>query len=305
MSLPSKTISILMQPAPRTLSESKVVLSALQKFGEVVTFRNLKYDVTNKSKTTRPIIAIFESTAAASAALAASPLCIPLPGQQQQQQQQLPGGVAQQQPESSAQSQHESATATATEQENLTPTTTSQETPQPQSTSTPTIHPSARIRTGNPTPTPPPGHIMCSLLSARHNHDLAVRRNPWQGGFALERTTHPHMYDDLVRTGIPLAELADGPAGRKGSPSPLGPFQVARDNQRWGAVSLMELAERGRKWAEEVGSYASSPVMVLDEMEIKKKKVEKERVRPWASRPQKGTSYYYMRTDSGDASFDA
>ena len=40
-SLP-KCIHIKTSPPPRSLTESKLILSALQKFGEVVTFRNLK-----------------------------------------------------------------------------------------------------------------------------------------------------------------------------------------------------------------------------------------------------------------------
>lgn len=37
-----KQIHITMNPTPRNLTESRLVLQALQKFGEVVTFRNLK-----------------------------------------------------------------------------------------------------------------------------------------------------------------------------------------------------------------------------------------------------------------------
>lgn len=37
-----KQVHIQTTPAPRNLAESKLVLAALQRFGEVVTFRNLK-----------------------------------------------------------------------------------------------------------------------------------------------------------------------------------------------------------------------------------------------------------------------
>ncbi|GES60385.1 probable NAD(P)H-dependent D-xylose reductase xyl1 [Aspergillus terreus] len=74
------SIHITTTPMPRNLSESKLILSALQRFGEVVTFRNLKYDPTNTStKRTRATIAVYESADAAHRALAASPLRIPLP----------------------------------------------------------------------------------------------------------------------------------------------------------------------------------------------------------------------------------
>ncbi|KXG53544.1 uncharacterized protein PGRI_005940 [Penicillium griseofulvum] len=67
-------------PMPKNLSESRQLLHALQKFGEVLTYRNLKYDTTNTSPNpNRPIVAIFETTDAADRAIAASPITIPLP----------------------------------------------------------------------------------------------------------------------------------------------------------------------------------------------------------------------------------
>ncbi|CAI7611361.1 unnamed protein product [Penicillium palitans] len=67
-------------PMPKNLSESKLLLAALQKFGEVLTYRNLKYDTTNNSPNqNRPIVAIFETSDAADRAIAASPITIPLP----------------------------------------------------------------------------------------------------------------------------------------------------------------------------------------------------------------------------------
>ncbi|KAJ9488703.1 hypothetical protein VN97_g4572 [Penicillium thymicola] len=67
-------------PMPKNLSESKLLLAALQKFGEVITYRNLKYDTTNNSPNqNRPIVAIFETPHAADRAIAASPITIPLP----------------------------------------------------------------------------------------------------------------------------------------------------------------------------------------------------------------------------------
>ncbi|KAJ5206729.1 hypothetical protein N7491_002641 [Penicillium cf. griseofulvum] len=67
-------------PMPKNLSESRLLLHALQKFGEVLTYRNLKYDTTNTSPNpNRPIVAIFETSDAADRAIAASPITIPLP----------------------------------------------------------------------------------------------------------------------------------------------------------------------------------------------------------------------------------
>ncbi|KAL2007843.1 hypothetical protein VTN00DRAFT_7825 [Thermoascus crustaceus] len=75
-----KQIHITMSPTPRNLTESRLVLQALQKFGEVVTFRNLKYDPTNSNTLRdRHILAIFDNADAAKRAIEASPLTIPIP----------------------------------------------------------------------------------------------------------------------------------------------------------------------------------------------------------------------------------
>ncbi|OQE38983.1 hypothetical protein PENCOP_c007G05313 [Penicillium coprophilum] len=67
-------------PMPKNLAESKLLLGALQKFGDVLTYRNLKYDTTNTSPNpNRPIVAIFDTADAADRAIAASPITIPLP----------------------------------------------------------------------------------------------------------------------------------------------------------------------------------------------------------------------------------
>ncbi|KAJ5142677.1 uncharacterized protein N7515_001464 [Penicillium bovifimosum] len=65
---------------PKNLTESRLLLSTLQKFGEVITYRNLKYDTTNNSPNpNRPILAIFETADAAERAITASPITIPVP----------------------------------------------------------------------------------------------------------------------------------------------------------------------------------------------------------------------------------
>ncbi|KAJ5807768.1 hypothetical protein N7474_009037 [Penicillium riverlandense] len=72
-------VHITTHPVPRKLGDSKLVLAALQKFGEVVTFRNLKYDVFNTNpKKDESILAIFGTPDAAERAIAASPITIPL-----------------------------------------------------------------------------------------------------------------------------------------------------------------------------------------------------------------------------------
>ncbi|OJK00990.1 hypothetical protein ASPACDRAFT_1855521 [Aspergillus aculeatus ATCC 16872] len=267
MSLFSKTIHITAHPAPRTLSDSKLILSALQKFGEVVTFRNLRYDITNpptatstSSTTARPqshsIIAIYESVAAATAACAASPLAIPL----------TPDAQAQAQ----AQAQHHSPQAQSQSQSQ--PQAQAQPQPQPQSQAqtkqkqyytplplppqqqhaaldTATHYPSTQNHNSLPSEQPDedPTTIRCTLTASRINHAAAIRRNPWSAGFEIERTSHPQMYEDLVRVGIPLRELADGPAGRKKAVAqPHGRRQrMEAETVRWGAASLMGLFGEG------------------------------------------------------------
>ncbi|KAJ5976919.1 hypothetical protein N7501_000261 [Penicillium viridicatum] len=76
----SAQVHITGLPMPKNLSESKLLLAALQKFGEVITYRNLKYDTANNTPNqNRPILAIFETSDAADRAIAASPITIPLP----------------------------------------------------------------------------------------------------------------------------------------------------------------------------------------------------------------------------------
>ncbi|KAL2868821.1 uncharacterized protein BJX67DRAFT_38559 [Aspergillus lucknowensis] len=78
--LKARSVFIKTSPTPAKLAESRLVLAALQKFGEVVTFRNLKYDTTNDSPVKgNKAVAIFDTPAAAQSAIDASPLHIPLP----------------------------------------------------------------------------------------------------------------------------------------------------------------------------------------------------------------------------------
>ncbi|CAI7650577.1 unnamed protein product [Penicillium bialowiezense] len=73
-------VHITASPNPKNLAESRLILGALQKFGEVITYRNLKYDTSNTSTLpNRPIVAIFETADAANRAIASSPITISLP----------------------------------------------------------------------------------------------------------------------------------------------------------------------------------------------------------------------------------
>ncbi|RAH70663.1 uncharacterized protein BO66DRAFT_471005 [Aspergillus aculeatinus CBS 121060] len=267
MSLFTKTIHITAHPPPRTLADSKLILSALQKFGEVVTFRNLRYDITNPpttttttTTTTRPqshsIIAIYESAAAATAACAASPLAIPLTldahAHAHAQHHSL---QAQSQSQSQSQAQSQTQSPAPKQKQYYTPLPLP---PQQQPAHAPpdaATHYHSSAQTPHATPSGPPDEdpttttttITCTVTASRTNHAAAIRRNPWSAGFEIERTSHPRMYEDLVRAGIPLKELADGPAGRrKAVAQPHGRRQrVEAETVRWGAASLMGLFGEG------------------------------------------------------------
>ncbi|KAH8422577.1 uncharacterized protein LDX57_000330 [Aspergillus melleus] len=173
--LASQSVHLTIHPPPRSLSESKLVLSALQKYGEVVTFKNLKYDKTNTNPTApRNTIAVFESPQAAKAAIASSPLRIVLP------------------------SSHATSSSSLSASSSVSSTTTS-------SSSSPSSNPSTQLSTR----THPPKTLFCNLQPSRHNHLSSLHRNPCYGSFKPDKESH--QAGDLRRTGIPLKELADVP----------------------------------------------------------------------------------------------
>ncbi|KAE8351159.1 hypothetical protein BDV28DRAFT_158984 [Aspergillus coremiiformis] len=196
--LATQSIYITTKPILQSLTESKQILTALQKFGEVVTFRNLKYDTTNNSEnaSSRSIVAIFESPAAASQAIASSPLIIPLQSQSQSQSQPQP-----KKPSSDPWASTEAAQNAA--------------------------------RT----------HLTCTIQPSRHNHESALRRNPFHTVFRVSEKSYQSQ--DLVRTGIPLKELADVPMARKSHEPLRVKRRIQEENERFGATSLVGLYEAG------------------------------------------------------------
>ncbi|KAK2787051.1 hypothetical protein FQN53_005751 [Emmonsiellopsis sp. PD_33] len=75
-----RQVHIKMVPSPRTIAESQLVLGAMQKFGEVSMFLNLKnFPSLRPTNSGRAALAIFESVNARNAAVEASPITIPLP----------------------------------------------------------------------------------------------------------------------------------------------------------------------------------------------------------------------------------
>lgn len=202
-------------PMPKNLSESKLILAALQKFGEVTTYRNLKvwclririwtsagltshkYDTTNTSPNpNRPIVAIFETADAAERAIAASPITIPLPTS----------------PLSSISKPHTSI---------HTPST---------STNQPSNYPRS---------------LTFEIQHSRHNHASALKRSPFYSTYNLFKNNP--IYEDLIseETGIPLKELADTLSSKK---YPIGAgvkFNIQEENRRMGATSLVNMWKEG------------------------------------------------------------
>ncbi|KAA8642330.1 hypothetical protein EYZ11_008354 [Aspergillus tanneri] len=192
--LASESVHVTINPAPRSISESKLVLSALQKYGEVVTFRNLKYDKTHTSPTaSQNTILIYDSPQSAKSAIADTPLSIPIPS-------------------------------------SSSPSTSITERPSrvdPWSTSPGSDTPAPRTR---------PRILTCSLQPSRHNHMSALNRNPCYRGFYVQGDSYHAV--DLMKTGIPLKELADVPVR----------WKPAHSKGRWRehvGLSLQEMYKEG------------------------------------------------------------
>ncbi|KAJ9306024.1 hypothetical protein DTO217A2_4496 [Paecilomyces variotii] len=219
-----KQVHIQTTPAPRNLAESKLVLAALQRFGEVVTFRNLKYDTTNTSiNLDRATLAIFDTSDAATRAIEASPLTIeiPPPPPNTKWTSSSPPGKSAMDPWSETHP------------------------PDPSSSST----------------TSTPRTMTCKIDYSRHSHESAVLRNPYHNSY--EVLTNSYWYHDLTKsTGIPLPELADGMMSRKEHVPFRIKKRYQDENVRMGATSLMGLykdglEKKGGKKGEEIDAAES------------------------------------------------
>ncbi|KAJ5712917.1 uncharacterized protein N7483_010098 [Penicillium malachiteum] len=225
--LASKQVHIQMAPTPKKLQESRQILAALQKFGEVTTFRNLKYDIANTTTNQhRPIIAIFESADAAQRAIASSPLIITL----------------------------DQATNTNTTQ----PTHTSSESSVSSSSNSSEEIPSdVKPDDAKPDNAKPddegltkyellfkdvkPGTMKCIIEASRHNHQSNMRRNPWYA--AYEPNKEDPIYKDMMnpQTGTPLRGLGDVLQRNCAPSTPERRYPVRFERRSMGADSLMEM----------------------------------------------------------------
>ncbi|KAJ6037259.1 hypothetical protein N7540_001538 [Penicillium herquei] len=251
----AKQVHIQMVPTPKKLQESRQILAALQKFGEVTTFRNLKYDIANTNKNqNRSIVAIFESADAAQRAIASSPLTITL----------------------------DQATNTNTPQ----PTYTSPESSIPSSSN----HSEEISSDASPDNEGPakyeilskdvkPGTIQCIIEASRHNHQSNMRRNPWYA--AYEPNKEDPIYKDMMspQTGTPLRGLGDV-LQRKCAPStPERRYPVRFERMAMGADSLMEMWTDAQRSEEGEESFVDDSVTQDEKRSVKKigrKSVKKE-----------------------------
>ncbi|KAJ0422281.1 hypothetical protein BJY00DRAFT_311341 [Aspergillus carlsbadensis] len=218
--LKARSVHITTYPTPRSVMETRAVLAALQRFGEVVTFRNLKYDPTNtapqKDKTT---IAIFDSDDAAQAAISASPLQVPIITKR--------SSVLPADPHLHPHHSH-----------------THPDPSHPNSSS----EPESAFPTQDPKqPTREPKDFTLNLFMrpARHNHTMALRRNPFHTSFS-KPDPEGAIHKDLMKAGIEpgLRALADVPAARKEFLPLAQRVSVAEWSERVGAGSLMGLLRR-------------------------------------------------------------
>ncbi|KAJ5654579.1 hypothetical protein N7490_001582 [Penicillium lividum] len=199
-------VHIQMIPSPRKIADTRQILSALQKFGEVTTFRNLKvidsatratqkpqltstqYDISNDSPNKhRPILAIFDSPDAAQRAIASSPMTITLDTPTQ--------------PTPISISTSTSAPKSDSDSNSKSPSSS---------------EPTKEYKTHDPIfDNIAPGTIKCIIEPSSHNHESALWRNPYHGMFIVNE--NDPIYKDMndERTGTPLKVLGDFLASKK------------------------------------------------------------------------------------------
>lgn len=255
---PTKAVRVTTTPVLKNLGESKLVLAALQKFGEVVTYRNLKYDLTTPKISPNNILAIFDSEQAAENAINASPITIPIPEEIRRR------------PRQEMSPRPPLPTSSISDRLNMNLNMKNSR-----------LHPDINTphrdtynnndddiyiddytendddienavdndsgngneNTNPNNPTERPAFITCRINPSRYNHSTAQGKNPYYSTFYLVRNSYP--YRDLRDTGIPLRELADPLVGKKGQIPMSVKKKVQEENVRLGATSLLKLYEEG------------------------------------------------------------
>ncbi|KAF7713797.1 Uncharacterized protein PECH_002745 [Penicillium ucsense] len=210
-------VHIRAHPPPKNLAESKQIFAALQRYGEIISFRNLKYDIFNDTERERPLLAIFDSNEAAERAIAASPLTVDLPPRTSPTFPRNPYATIPGSPRSKESSKASSSP------------------------------PSPSISTSPPTPTStqPAPSITCTIETSRHNYERATRRNPFYSMFTIDKSSP--IYKDMrsEETATPLPELADVLQRTKKPTFATQRYGTRVHAQRLGADSLMKLWKKG------------------------------------------------------------
>ncbi|KAJ5679144.1 hypothetical protein N7462_007388 [Penicillium macrosclerotiorum] len=95
-----------------------------------------------------------------------------------------------------------------------------------------------------------PSALTCTIESSRHNHSRGLRRNPFYGSFAMDRTDP--VFNDMKdkATGTPLAELRNVLQRRQRPTALAEQSAAAAGARRMGADSLMTLWREGLEEAE-------------------------------------------------------
>ncbi|KAJ5934211.1 hypothetical protein N7466_003758 [Penicillium verhagenii] len=216
--LASTTVHIQMIPTPRKLRDTRQILAALQKFGEVTTFRNLKYDQSNRSPNQhRPVIAIFDSPDAAQRALASSPMIVTLDSP------------------STSTSQPSTSTSTGTG----TSTDTGATSKSPPSSS---LESKKKYKNHDPIfDNVASGTIKCIIEPSTHNHETAMPRNKYFATFYPNKEDPVYKDMNSPQTGVPLHALGDVLQSRKPKLTLLTHAKAAGVRRALGGESIMAM----------------------------------------------------------------
>jgi hypothetical protein len=110
---------------------------------------------------------------------------------------------------------------------------------------------------------PSPTSLTCQIQQSFYNNEAAMEKNPYYSTFYV--LTNSFQYHDLVKCAdIPQPELADCSLTRK-KRVPLRIRQrIQQDNERLGALSLMELYREGIEREQTPSTQSQSPSQSQD-----------------------------------------
>ncbi|PGH12926.1 hypothetical protein AJ80_06531 [Polytolypa hystricis UAMH7299] len=212
--LRSRQVHVSMVPTPRSLGDRRLVLKALQKFGEVVTFWSMKYNFkevfrAQPQNSGRSALVIFESSEAAANAIKVCSIAVPL-----------------------------SENAEPSNGNNNNNNITNNNETRRKQRKVSYYEPYERA------PYPPgANHILCTIRPVEQDHTGIIRRNAYHNCFLTASDEYEVKDLMLNETGssTPLVELADCFPGKKKRVPYYVQRNIARRNDMAGANSLMEM----------------------------------------------------------------